>query len=467
VFLLLTGVIQQAHAQVVDWVESYVVGRWSYIEDAVSLPDGGYFLVGHAWFPEDSGGVQGIVIRTNDSGQMLWWRMYGGVTDDYFLSATMVGGEIWVGGTFDATGSEFYVSTLWRLSVEGDSLWARRYSGLYNTIEKVKPAPDGGVLVTTSGSYVLVKIDAEGDVAWTVDGTDYHGRVRAIDVRSDGTTVVACQNTTEPFSDTLAINVYWIDANGHVQDMSQYHPSAWAGAESVIALSDSDAVVAGWIQTGPNFFDQSPYLFRIGRSGMVAWEVTRSDEWARNAVGIHSIHDSLTVVTWKPFTEAGWGNPLVSSFALNGTYSHQIVVDVTPGQSAYVYVSATAQVAMNRLLVMGSRDIVADTLGTQSFCAQVSFGPAAVGPQNDQAPGRESALSIEYVSGTGRILLPENPLGAVQVRVFDILGRLVHQSTQTQTTRQFSVPLDCASGTFLISVTDARKEWHGTVHILR
>lgn len=256
-----------------------------------------------------------------------------------------------------------------------------------------------------------------------------------------------------------------------VQSVCAYDPAEAAYYADrrcgALALSDSDAVVAGWIQTGPNFFDQSPYLFRIGRSGVVAWEVTRSDEWARNAVGIHRIHDSLTVVTWKPFSEAGWGNPLVSSFALNGTFSHRVAVDVTPGQGAYVFVSATAQAAVNRLLVMGSRDIVGDTLVTQSFCAQVSFGPAAVGPRNDQEPGRERALSIEYVSGTGRILLPETPLGAVQVRVFDILGRLVYQSTQTQTTRELSVPLDCASGTFFISVTDARKEWHGTVHILR
>lgn len=153
--------------------------------------DGGYIIGG---IKVNSGGIHdAVLIKTDDAGDTLWTRTYGGGGDDYGLSVvqTTDGGYI-LAGSGSTTGV-----CLFKTNANGDSLWTKTFyvtGGLphLNYPYCIQPTADSGFIVTgiTYGAgtdMYLLKIDSSGTTQWakTYSGTsnDY---AMSIQQTSDG-----------------------------------------------------------------------------------------------------------------------------------------------------------------------------------------------------------------------------------------------------------------------------------------
>lgn len=148
-----------------DWDECYSVQQTS---------DGGYILAGYtASF--GSGSRDFWLVKTDESGDSLWSRTFGGTADDecYAISQTSDGGYILGGKTrvYDATSDDGW---LVKTDANGDSLWSRGFGGnstdrVYGVLE----VSDGYVIAgqtysfSMSGQMWMVKTDFDGDSLWS------------------------------------------------------------------------------------------------------------------------------------------------------------------------------------------------------------------------------------------------------------------------------------------------------------
>lgn len=129
------------------------------IDDAKSVqqtPDSCFVLAGRT-SSFGAGGEDFLVVKTNLSGDVIWSKTYGGSEDDWgrSIEQTIDGGFIIAGGTnsYGAGGSD-----LWLLKTNnfGDSLWARSYGGSEDdwAYSSIHQTPDNGYIITGSILYL-------------------------------------------------------------------------------------------------------------------------------------------------------------------------------------------------------------------------------------------------------------------------------------------------------------------------
>lgn len=135
------------------------------------LPDDGYIAAGYTG-SFGSGGSDLYLIRMNSDGDSLWTKFYGGTDYDYSRSAVPVGdGGFLIAGftaSFGAGSSDVY---LMRTDENGDSLWTRTYGGSGDDqAYSVAKTSDGNYIVagwTSSfgaGSYDAYLLKMESDL---------------------------------------------------------------------------------------------------------------------------------------------------------------------------------------------------------------------------------------------------------------------------------------------------------------
>jgi hypothetical protein len=144
--------------------------------------DSGFIIVGSRSAPSDA-----ILIKTNSSGNPSWSKTYGGLANDeaYSVQQTIDSGYIMVGYTksFGTGSADVY---LIKTDNIGDTLWTRVYGGVLGDFgNSVKQTSDGGYIVSgstnsfgTGGSDVyLIKTDNIGNALWskTFGGTGNDG----------------------------------------------------------------------------------------------------------------------------------------------------------------------------------------------------------------------------------------------------------------------------------------------------
>ena len=142
----------------------------------VAAADGGFLLAGYT-DSYGSGNKDFWLVKTDDNGDSLWSRTYGGTYFDfcYDIQPAVDGGYILAGRTssFGAGNSEFWMV---RVNDDGDSLWSRTFGTPYSDeCLAVCCTPDGGFALAGSVSaapagnrdFWLIKTDANGDSLWS------------------------------------------------------------------------------------------------------------------------------------------------------------------------------------------------------------------------------------------------------------------------------------------------------------
>ncbi|MCK4412317.1 MAG: T9SS type A sorting domain-containing protein [Candidatus Eisenbacteria sp.] len=153
------------------WAKTFGGTSWDWGWSAQQTQDGGYIITGYT---ESYGpGVSAVwLIKTDEDGNSIWTKTFGGSSSDYGCSVQQTSDEgyIIVGDTYSyGAGSR----DIWliRTNSDGDSLWTRTFGGSSSDgATSVRQTEDGGHIVT---GYTKSFGAGEADV-WTIK-TDCNG----------------------------------------------------------------------------------------------------------------------------------------------------------------------------------------------------------------------------------------------------------------------------------------------------
>ena len=195
------------------------------------------------------------LLKTDQNGDSLWSRTYGGNGYDncYSVQQTTDGGYILAGRT-QSFGAGSYNFWLLKTDEDGDSLWSRTFGGdSFDSCHSVWQTEDGGFVLTGltasfgagSGDCWLVKTNDEGDSLWsrTYGGNGYD-YCNSVQQTSDGGYILA--GHTGSFG--AGSSDFWLvktDENGDSLWSRTFGGNNGEVCESVIQTSDEGYILAG------------------------------------------------------------------------------------------------------------------------------------------------------------------------------------------------------------------------------
>lgn len=137
--------------------------------------DSGYIMVGTT-FNFGAGNADVYLIKTNQNGDTLWTRTYGGLSRDEGLSVVQTSnGGYMIVGTSDSFGAGGYDVYIVKTDSLGNIIWSKAYGGNgYDFGNSIKKTNDGGFIIGgetqsfPAGNYqfYLLKIDSLGSIMW-------------------------------------------------------------------------------------------------------------------------------------------------------------------------------------------------------------------------------------------------------------------------------------------------------------
>ncbi len=170
--LILLGEVK-LFAQDTLWTKTYggiynEVGR-----SIVEVSTGGFLIAGNTQ-SFGAGGEDIYLIRTNEIGDTLWTKTYGGSRNEIAYSVIEVssGGFLITGYTnsYGAGSTDVY---LIRTDLNGDTLWTRTFGGALNDEGRsaVEISSNGYLIAGTTGSFAengtdfwLIRVDSNGNI---------------------------------------------------------------------------------------------------------------------------------------------------------------------------------------------------------------------------------------------------------------------------------------------------------------
>ncbi|MBI5635246.1 MAG: SBBP repeat-containing protein, partial [Nitrospirae bacterium] len=195
-----------------DWVWTYAMTGFEYINSIVQTSDGGYIAAG-TFLSSGSGPRETLIIKLNSDGSTDWMNTYGdGATGDEearVIQQTIDGGYIVAGDTssFGSGGTDAWV---FKLNNDGSVAWEKTYGGTGDDYARSvhQTADSGYILAGSTTSYGpgidswVLKLDASGDITGCPGGliTTTAATVVAMTATETGTTLTVTDTSILPTS---------------------------------------------------------------------------------------------------------------------------------------------------------------------------------------------------------------------------------------------------------------------------
>jgi len=173
------------------WTKTY---GGNYIDGGSSVQqtsDGGFIIIGYKTYTHNQDDFDVYLIKTDNNGDTTWTKTYGGQLYDfgYSVQQTTDGGYI-VAGVSDQNYYRNNDVYLVRTDEDGYTLWTKTYGGDLNDYGySVQQTTDGGYIITGAtyrdqSAYgpdvYLIKTDEDGDTLWTKTYGSYTNDTGAI-----------------------------------------------------------------------------------------------------------------------------------------------------------------------------------------------------------------------------------------------------------------------------------------------
>ena len=263
------------------WSRTYGGPATEYGYDIQRTADGGFIVVGVTY---SSGAGNGDVwlLRLDFVGGVVWSHTYGGSGKDTGRSVRIVSGGYIIGGGTSSFGYGYDDFYLIRTDNNGDTLWTRAFGGGGGEVAfAARPTPDGGfVMCGATGSFgvgyssmYVVKTDANGDTLWTTTyGGDRADMGYGIEVALDGGLVMVGA-TASYGAGEYDIYLVKTDPDGRLEWEETYGGALADQGFSVRPVSDGGYLIAGTTSSyGSGKFDG--VAIRTNPIGGIEWQRT-------------------------------------------------------------------------------------------------------------------------------------------------------------------------------------------------
>jgi len=229
----------------------------AYLDHAYSIQltsDGGYIVAGYT-NSYTYGGFDFAIYKLNSSGNKVWFKHYGGTSDDNgnSIQQTSDGGYIIAGDTYSYAYGNNDIA-IYKLDSNGNKVWFKHYGGTnFDYAHSIQQTSDGEYIVAgltmsyTNGSFdfAVYKLDSNGNKVWFkhYGGTGYDG-ADSIQQTSDGGYIVAgsSDSFTHGFKDFA---IYKLNSSGNKIWFKHYGGAQGDFGHSIQKTSDGEYVVAG------------------------------------------------------------------------------------------------------------------------------------------------------------------------------------------------------------------------------
>jgi len=199
VFYLITTIPTFGQAPDTLWTKTFGGLDMDVGHSVQQTTDGGYIISGFTASFDPGTGLAVWLIKTDDSGDTLWTKIYG---SNYGFSRsihqTTDGGYIVAGTTSFGGSKEFW---LIRTDASGDTLWTKTFGGSSNEdCFSIQQTTDGGYILVGEtqsfsagmGDVWIIKTNASGDTLWTkAFGGSYYDVGMSVQQTSDGGYVIS------------------------------------------------------------------------------------------------------------------------------------------------------------------------------------------------------------------------------------------------------------------------------------
>lgn len=286
------------------WSKIYGTDENDEAYEIIPLTDGGYIVTGYTT-DSASGSPDLMGIRLNASGNVMWFKHYGGDRDELGFSVCPAddGGFVFSGMTETFT-SGYNAAYVVKTKANGELEWSKSFEDDDDEdwILSSAKTKDGGFVFTgytysygpgRSGVYII-KIKQSGEVEWrkSYGGSDHIAEGYSIKETTDGGFVVVGSIQKLGLGDGRGNDLYVIrlKPDGDTLWTKRYGGSFQDYGESIDITADGGYIVCGYTDTfGAG--QEDIYVIKLNTMGDTLWTRTFGDEGTDEAYSIAQASD--------------------------------------------------------------------------------------------------------------------------------------------------------------------------------
>ncbi|MGA9139484.1 MAG: hypothetical protein WBZ29_04630 [Methanocella sp.] len=250
------------------WNRTY--GDFDVVSSMIAVSDG-YVITGIKPYPDSVESRNAFLARIDRSGNMTWWKAYGGRVSTRGSSVIPVEGGYVMAGMFgwSSLPGVYTDAYLVRTDSEGNEIWNRTYGspGSDDEFATVIESGDGYVLAgDIGGSIWVVRTDPDGNEIW--NRTYGTGGGYAIIKASDGYVFLADKGRVDN-SRFVDFHLMKIDVDGNMiwdRKLGKYLSGSLAAVPDGYALTGGIDLSGNWTY--------QVYLMKTDLNGNQTWNVT-------------------------------------------------------------------------------------------------------------------------------------------------------------------------------------------------
>lgn len=302
VYLIFFLTTSNCLSQSVEWQQEYGGLLLESIQDMIQAKNGDYLFVGSTNSKEftlnNAGQDDAWVIRTDDKGNLIWEKSFGGSDLDEIKAIKEIDtGFVLAGITASAdmdVSNPLGEIDYWLLKIthEGDLEWEKTLGGAFNDFcSEIVIASDGSYLIgghseqedaaqgDTFGNIdkVIFKVSPSGEVIWkkNYDRSNFD-RLEKILPTNDGGFLLGGSISTD--NEHYNFNLIKTNSSGEVEWENNYGGSTYDVLEDLKATSNGEYYVGGTSRSSDGdalsegFGRDDYWLLKVDRLGDIIWE---------------------------------------------------------------------------------------------------------------------------------------------------------------------------------------------------